>query len=581
VAEGAEDDGKGEESTDGVSNAGNQADGRVESDFLTGSGNRDRFVENSRKTKQSPEIRRKRFFRLEHFRDDDSPGHSGLIYASSGRTGSPQRQPEDMDQEKEEGQNSLPPPVPPRLSTYQRIQRARSWFWSAWTDEAVLVYRRSAHGKDRARVLWVEFLLFVREILRDFYRVEGTARAASLAYTTLLSLIPLVVAFSTILRNYFSRLFPNLNDQIDAFVNLIIPYQSSQISMHLSKFVENAEAASTFGAIIFLVISFRLFMAVEGTINQIWRITTLRGYRQRIRAFTMLLFWGPLLIGLSFTTSASLQKNVYLGPVMSSDITVTIVTVFVLIIAFTMLFWLVPATRVQFTSAAFGAAITAVLFELVRWGFGVYAAYLFDGRLNVIYGTLGLMIIFLLALEMMWVVILLGVEISYVHQNLQGLLRASEQQLTENPAYDVYFAVRALVEIARRFELREPSPSSYRLAQEFGATDAQMLAVLKKLERAQLVKEIGGDWTGYLPGCDPDRITIDEVIREMEGGQRDIPEIERTDEVKQQIGRLFAHLQDCTKGSLEGMTIGRMVREVYGRGFPSRAGETGTTPAAG
>jgi len=467
-------------------------------------------------------------------------------------------------------QNSLPPPAPPRLSRYQRYQKAKKWFWSNWTDEAVLVYRRSAHGKDRARVVWVEFLLFVREIIRDFYRVEGTSRAAGLAFTTLISLIPLLVAFSQILRNYFSKLYPDFKNQVDAFVNLIIPYQSAQIANHLNRFAENAEAASTFGAIVFLFVSFRMFMAVEATVNQIWRVSSLRGYRHKIRSFTMLLFWGPLLIGLSFTTSSSLQSNKYLGPLLNNEFTITIVTIVVLCIAFTMLFWLVPGTKVRFASAAFGAVVTAVLFELVRWGFGIYAEYLFGGRLNVIYGTLGLMIIFLLALEMMWVVVLLGVEISYVHQNLQGLLRASEQQLTENPKYDVYFAIRSLVEIARRFELREDAPSSYRLAQEFGATDRQMLLVLRKLEDRKLVKEIGGDWTGFVPGCDPDRISVLEVVREMEGGHRDIPEIESADTMKQRIGELFAHLQNCTADTLTGMTIGRLVREQYGTGLGSR-----------
>ena len=467
------------------------------------------------------------------------------------------------DPDNQNTQNSIPPPAPVRLSPYQRYQKASKWFWSNWTDEAVLVYRRSAHGKDRARVVFVEFLLFVREIIRDFYRVQGTSRAAGLAFTTLISLIPLLVAFSQILRNYFSRLYPDFKNHVDAFVNLIVPYQSAQIANHLNRFAENAEAASTFGAIIFLVVSFRMFMAVEATVNQIWRVTSLRSYRQKIRSFTMLLFWGPLLIGLSFTTSASLQQNEYLGPVIDNEFTVTLATIVVLFIAFTMLFWLVPATKVRFASAAFGAAITAVLFELVRWGFGLYAEYLFGGRMNVIYGALGLMIIFLLALEMTWVVILLGVEISYVHQNLKGLLRASEQQLTENPAFDVYFAIRALIEISRRFELREDAPSSYRLAQEFGATDAQMLSVLRRLEDVRLVKEIGGDWTGFVPGCDPDRITVVEVIQEMEGGRREIPDVEGADIVKNRVSEVFAHLKACTADTLAGISIGRLVRELY------------------
>lgn len=451
-----------------------------------------------------------------------------------------------------------------RPSPYERYVAAREWLWSNWTDEAVMVYRRSAHGKTRAHVAWVEFLLFIREVVREFYIAQGTSRAASLAYTTLLSLIPLLVALFQVLRTYFSSVFPDSKTYIDAFLNIILPYQAGQIAHHLNSFTTKAATASAFGAIIFLFISFRLFMAVEATINEIWKVQTARGYRQKIRAFTMLLFWGPILIGLSFTTSASLERSRYVRRVIESEFILNIVPVMVTFLAFTMLFWLVPSTRVRLKSAAVGALITAVLFELVRWGFGIYADHLFRGNLNVVYGTLGLVVIFLLALELLWVVILVGVEISYVHQNLEGILRASEEQLVEDPRYDVYFALRALIEIARRFDRREDAPSSYRLAEEFGATDQQMLSVLRKLEDAKLVKEIGGDWTGFAPGCDPDRISVEEVIRVMEGGDRIIPAPEQPDAAKEIIRNMFRTLHDCTVAALGSVSIGYLVRTLEG-----------------
>src|SRR5260370_8003558 len=136
-----------------------------------------------------------------------------------------------------------------------------------------------------------------------------------------------------------------------------------------------------------------------------------------------------------------------------------------------MLFWLVPSTRGRFIAAAVGALVTTSLFSLVRFGFGIYADYLFHGRFNVIYGTLGLAIIFLIAIQTLWTVILLGVEISYVYENLYGILRATEQQVQDEPRFDAYFALRALIEIARRFDRREEAPSSYRLAEQFRPSD--------------------------------------------------------------------------------------------------------------
>jgi len=458
-----------------------------------------------------------------------------------------------------------------RPTLHQRFVRVRNFVWSNLTDPAILVYRRSAQGKDKARVLMVEFFLFVREVTREFYEIEGASAAAALAYTTLVSLIPLLVAFNQVLQQYFKSIFPDFRTQVDTLLNVVIPYQSPQLAYHLERFAENAAALSTLGAIIFMVVSFRLFLAVETTTNQIWKVRSERGYRKKIMAFTMLFFWGPLLMGLSFTTTAMLQRNRYLRVLFQPDSVIfVIVPVVVLLVAFTMLFWLVPSTKVRFKAAVIGAIVTTSLFSVVRFGFGLYASYLFHGKFNVIYGTVGLALIFLFAIQIMWVIILLGVEISYVYQNLYGLLRASEHHILDEPQYDLYFALRAMIEISRRFERREEAASSYRLAEEFGATDPQMLRLLRKLEDAHLVNEIGGDWTGFLPGCDPDRIAVEEIIRVVEGGGRRVPDPRGSDEERNAIAAIFESLDRCTSSALEHRTVGHLVRQLYGQRIPSR-----------
>ncbi len=443
-----------------------------------------------------------------------------------------------------------------------RYTSARGIVWSWLTDPAVLLYRREAHGRRRARIVTVEFFLFVREVTREFYEIEGTSRAASLAYTTLLSLIPLLVAFTQALQRYFASLFPNFQSEIDHVLNAVIPYQSPVLTYHLARFAENAQAASTFGVIIFMFIAFRLFLAIEATVNQIWKERSVRGYRHKIMAFTMLFFWGPVLMALSFTTTSMLEKNRYLRFIVQSDIVFRLVPILVLLVAFTMLFWLVPSKKVRFSAAFVGAIVTTALFSLVRFGFGVYADKLIHGRFNLIYGTLGLAIIFLIAIEVMWVVILLGVEISFVYQNLYGIVRATEQQVVDEPRFDLYFALRALIEVGRRFDRREDAPSSYRLAEQFGTTDSQMMRVLRKLEDVQLIKEIGGDWAGFVPGCDPDRITVEEVVLHMEG-QRAVPDLSAEDRERQAIGELFERLTECTRNALNRLTIGQLVRQLY------------------
>ena len=59
-----------------------------------------------------------------------------------------------------------------------RSVATRHLVWSWLTDPAVLVYRRHGFGQKRARATIVEFFLFIREVVREFYTIEGTSRAA-------------------------------------------------------------------------------------------------------------------------------------------------------------------------------------------------------------------------------------------------------------------------------------------------------------------------------------------------------------------------------------------------------------------
>ena len=450
------------------------------------------------------------------------------------------------------------------------LTRSLSWLSAQWKAEAAHVYQKSIQDRRGMRAVAAESLLFFREVIREFWTMEGPARAASLAYTTLLSLIPLLVAFSYAIEGWFAQFLPDVGSQSERLLNVLLPYQSSKVAAHLNRFAENAEAASAFGAVIFLIISFRLFMVVEASFNQIWHVETSRSYRQRLRAFTMMLFWGPILIGLSFATSASLRGNRLIELVIETTLMAQVGPFLVLCLAFTMLFWLVPATRVNLKSAIFGAVVTATLFEFVRFGFAFYAESLLQGRLNMIYGTLGLVVLFLLALEILWIVILTGVEISYVHQNMQGIIRASQLRLEEKPELDLFFAFRAMIEVSRRFEQRDDAPSSYRLAEQIGATDKQMADVMRRLESSDLVKEIGGEWPGWLPGGDPARIRVQEVIEAVEGERRLLPRFESDDPAHKRIAQLFRELDRCTSDAFENETIETLVRDLYG---PRRAPE--------
>jgi DNA-binding IscR family transcriptional regulator len=87
--------------------------------------------------------------------------------------------------------------------------------------------------------------------------------------------------------------------------------------------------------------------------------------------------------------------------------------------------------------------------------------------------------------------------------------------------------------------------------------------VLTKLEDAKLVAPVGGEWIGFVPACDPDRISLDEVMVQMEGVQRHLPETGVEDAERAAVGELFTRVNACNASALDNMSVGRLVRELY------------------
>ncbi|MGK2856469.1 MAG: YhjD/YihY/BrkB family envelope integrity protein [Thermoanaerobaculia bacterium] len=408
-------------------------------------------------------------------------------------------------------------------------------------------------------------LLFVREVGRGFLRTGATGRAAALAYTTLLSLIPLTVALWSVGRVFFVREFPNMQAHLDTVLNVVVPYQSSQITAQLVRATENASALPTVGLVVFILIAFKLFGTVETIVNMSWRIEKARTIRQKFRAFTMLFFWGPLVIGLSFAATSLFERSPRIGPFFQQDLVQWALPLLVFFLAFTMLFWLVPATRVRIRSAAIGAAVTTAAFEFVRFALAIYVAWLYRGTFDLVYGTIGLIVMFLIALELTWLVILLGVEVSYVHQNLDEIARAAEIGADHAPSFDLYFGLLALVEVCLAHGRREQAPRTAELSRHVSAPPDQTLELLERLERKRFVARSGGDDERWVPACDPDSVAIHEVVEALEeGGRRRVPRaLPRPDCAGERaVASLLATLDAGLVAAAGERTLGQLVDEV-------------------
>ena len=134
------------------------------------------------------------------------------------------------------------------------------------------------------------------------------------------------------------------------------------------------------------------------------------------------------------------------------------------------------------------------------------------------------------------VVSILGVEISYVIRISTAFCARAEQQIVDEPRFDSTSRCARWWKFAE-LRSREDAPSSYRLAEQFGTTDSQMLRVLRRLETRSWLKGSAGI------GPASRRVAIRSHHRRGSRaaleGQRQVPDFGPDDRERQAVSELF------------------------------------------
>jgi len=277
---------------------------------------------------------------------------------------------------------------------------------------------RGFWAEDRIGVLQRKLaatVTFCRYALHRFSRDGCFAAAGALSYTTLVSLVPLGVIALGILSA-----FPNFVAVRQLLLEFVfrnfVPQISEQAAWWFQYFAESAAQATAIGIIGIAATGVLLLATVEDQLNALWRVTTPRPWGQRIVAYWTLMTLGPLLVGMSLTLSTYLDtaaRQAGLDPQALAQFAsgwphffARLVPFVLELIACTLLYCLIPNCAVRWRDGAVGAAVGAVLIEILKIGFAFYIGTM--SSYQTVYGALAAIPIFLLWMYVSWMAVLLG-----------------------------------------------------------------------------------------------------------------------------------------------------------------------------
>ena len=250
---------------------------------------------------------------------------------------------------------------------------------------------------------------FVTRISRRFVEENFDQISASLAFTTLLSLVPLVALLLGLLAA--APFFAGLVEQLDQYVvrNLLPSGSAGMIAKYVLTFSQKAAKVTWIGSLLLVATAILLLLTIERAFNHVWSVVEPRPWWRRLRLYAVVLALWPLVVGgivaaISYAVTTSLgfvDEPPWLRRFFFNAMGLAVPAFFI-----GGLYYAVPYTRVSPRDAAWAGLFAALGFMLMQKAFAFYLSHF--PSYTIIYGAFATVPIFLLWLYLSWAVVLVG-----------------------------------------------------------------------------------------------------------------------------------------------------------------------------
>ena len=356
---------------------------------------------------------------------------------------------------------------------------------------------------------------FPAYVWQQFLADRCPRAAASLAYTTLLSLVPLLAVGFVFLSALPVFQGIGLQRQIEDFVfTNFVPALGASIQSHILEFRQKATGLGAVGFAVLSATVLALLATIESAFNAIWRVRRKRRRMLQLLTYWALLTLGPLLIGTglavsSYLVSLPLFSEVETNWGLQGKLLGTLPFVLTFL-AFLLVYKLIPNRHVPLTHALGGSLVASILFEFAKRGFTYYITH-FPTH-EAIYGAFASIPIFLIWIYLCWVIVLLGAEIT---RSLTTF--ANESQNRAIPALNSVFfdACRIVARLVDAQNSGRPFSERELLKLEPAVKHSRLDQILDRLAEAKwLVRTEGGDW---MLARNPEQETLLDLYRIVPG----------------------------------------------------------------
>ncbi|WP_436516056.1 YihY/virulence factor BrkB family protein [Ekhidna sp. To15] len=362
--------------------------------------------------------------------------------------------------------------------------------------------------------------------IKEFNHDKCAEKASALTYFSMLSLVP-VIAMMVAIANAFGvrelmerELAKYLSGQEEVLAQ-VLPYADKMLS--------GSSGGIVGFSIVFLIYTvIRLLMNIEAAFNDMWDIKKNRRWERKISDYVAVILLGPVLLIVASSATIFVKDTIqdfissyeFLGQIKSG--------IFFLLkwLPYTILWFLLfglylifPNTRVKFWPALFAGIVAGTLYQLNQQAF-ISLQFAF-ARYDAIYGSIAFLPLFLIWLQISWLIVLFGAEICYGVQYIDQWEMDSEK-LKISLLHKRKLMLLLLYRVVKNFENDKGPYSMNDLAGSVNIPRRYVVDICYELERSQLITRVDGEDIAYQPSFDINKMDLSTVLSKYDSeGMRD------------------------------------------------------------
>lgn len=422
------------------------------------------------------------------------------------------------------------------------IQDIRNWISTAADFITADIWRVRLEDQPFGKSFAVKQLRVILLTLRGFDEDKCFARAASLTFNTLLSIVPVAAILFGVAKGFGfenmlkKELFEKLPGEVQQEVlKKVFEYAESLLQVTKGGIIAGIGVVILFWSVI------NVLSHIEAALNDIWQIKESRSWGRKFSDYLSIMLLSPLIILLSSSVTVFIQTKItvltnqfkllgIISPLIFFSF--KLIPYLLLWILFTVIYVLMPNTKVNIKAGLWAGIVAGTIFQVVQWAYISFQVG--TARYNAIYGSFAALPLFLMWVQISWWVVLFGAELSFAYQNV-SIYEYEPDSDEVSPAFKMALTLQVAHLLIKNFAKGAEPLTDAEISRQLKIPFRLVHAILYDLVDSRIISQTRiseNEDFGYQPARDINTLTIKFVIDAIElNGANNIP-VARTDEFK-------------------------------------------------